>query len=29
MEDQMLTKISDYIFTAAEYGLTIALPEVQ
>lgn len=27
MEDLMLTKISDYIFTSAEYGFTIALPE--
>lgn len=27
IEDLMLTKISDYIFTAAEYGITIALPE--
>lgn len=27
MEDLMLSKISDYIFTAAEYGFTINLPE--
>jgi hypothetical protein len=27
MEDLMLTKISDYIFTAAEHGLTIPIPE--
>lgn len=27
MEDLMLTKISDYIFTAAEYGFTINIPE--
>lgn len=26
MEDLMLTKISDYIFTAAEYGFTINVP---
>ena len=26
MEDLMLTKISDYIFTAAEHGMNIALP---
>ena len=27
MEDTMLTKISDYIFTAAEYGYTIRFPD--
>jgi len=27
MEDLMLTKISDYIFTATEHGLKIPLPE--
>ncbi len=29
MEDLMLTKITDYIFTAAEYGLNIPLPEIK
>lgn len=29
MEDVMLTKISDYIFTAADHGFTITLPEIK
>jgi hypothetical protein len=29
MEDLMLTKISDYIFTATEHGSTIPLPEIK
>lgn len=28
MEDIMLTKISDYIFTSAEYGYNIILPQI-
>ena len=28
MEDLMLTKISDYIFTAMEHGLEIVVPEI-
>ena len=28
MEDLMLTKISDYIFTAAEHGFDISLPQI-
>jgi len=28
VDDLMLTKISDYIFTAAEHGIDIALPEI-
>jgi hypothetical protein len=28
MEDLMLTKISDYIFTATEHGFDIVLPEI-
>jgi hypothetical protein len=27
-DDMMLNKITDYIFTAAEHGLDIALPEI-
>ncbi len=28
MEDLMLTKISDYIFTSAEHGYDIVLPQI-